>query len=412
MSVVIGLDRVRDHHFHEFLGQTVGLIVNQASVGRDYRHALELFHQAQQAATLRIGAIFGPEHGLYGHTQDNMIEWEGEPDPRTGAPVYSLYGRLRKPAPEWLAGLDRLVFDIPDIGSRYYTFVWTMAHAMEAAAEHGVPFTVFDRPNPIDGVTVEGPVLEPDFASFVGLYPVPTRHGLTAGELARYLRERYLPGLDLSVVEPLGWDREMYADQTGVPWVPPSPNMPTVETAMVYPGGCLLEATNLSEGRGTTRPFETFGAPWLDGWALADDLNAQGLEGVFFRPIVFEPTFNKHKGEVCQGCFLHVTDRHAFRPWRTYVAVIQACIRQTGLHDSSAVPRGSQFVAASGETHLKGFAWKQPPYEYVHDRMPIDILAGNAWLRPMIESSPLSEIEERADAESEAFEHWRLRAIT
>ena len=209
-----------------------------------------------------------------------------------------------------------------------------------------------------------------------------------------------------------GWQREMYFDATGLPWAMPSPNMPTVDTAVVYPGGCLLEATNLSEGRGTTRPFEIFGAPFLDSWNLADALNAAGLPGCRFRPLPFEPTFNKHARKICGGCCLHVTDRRSFEPVLAYVAIIQEAIRQTGLHDAAHLARGSQFEAASAETELPGFAWKLPPYEYVHDRRPIDILAGNDWLAPAIENlNSLENIRERFRAECEAFEPQRKEAL-
>lgn len=411
MSVQIGLDRLLASDASLLTGRTVGLILNHASVTHHFRHALDELLPYHRRGDFRIGAVFGPEHGLYGHTQDNMIEWEGQPDQRTGLIVHSLYGQERKPTAAMLEGLDTLVFDIPDIGSRYYTFVWTMALAMEAAAEHGLRFVVLDRPNPINGVTVEGPVLEPEFRSFVGWHAVPTRHARTAGEIAEWVRDHYLPGLDLTVVRCEGWDRSQYGDETGAPWVAPSPNMPTVDTAVVYPGGCLLEATNLSEGRGTTRPFETVGAPFLDGWKLADALNGLGLGGVYFRPVQFEPTFNKYAQQVCEGVFLHVTDRRAFRPVLATVAIMQECIRQTGLQDPSSLPTETVFQAASAECTLPGFAWKRGPYEYEFDRRPIDLLAGNRWLEPMIsELRPLGEIRDRMEAESMGWSSTAARS--
>ena len=254
--VLTGLDRLVAEDFARLRGPRLGLLVNQASVDRHYRHALDLM----LGAGLDLRALFGPQHGLWGHTQDNMVEWEG--GRFRGLALHSLYGAHREPTPAMLEGLDRVVIDVFDVGARYYTFVWSMALTIRACARAGVPVTVLDRPNPINGVDTEGPVLEEGYESFVGRFAgLPIRHGMTAGEIARWL------GFDgVEVVEVAGWDRSLYGDETGAPWAMPSPNMPTVDTAVVYPGGCLLEATNLSEGRGTTHPFETFGAPWLDGW--------------------------------------------------------------------------------------------------------------------------------------------------
>jgi len=405
MNVLSGLDVVVAEDLSRLRGQSIGLVTNQAAIDSQYRHILDIFIPFHQRGELNLAAVFGPEHGLFGHTQDNMIEWEGLPDPRTGVVVHSLYGEHRRPVKKMMAGVERFVIDLPDIGSRYYTFAWTMAHCLEAAVEFGVPVTILDRPNPIGGTITEGPVLEMPYSSFVGLYPVPTRHGLTLGEIARFVNEFHLGGaVDLEIIEAQGWDRAQYQDETGLPWAMPSPNMPSVQTAAVYPGGCLLEGTNLSEGRGTTRPFEIFGAPFLHGWKLAEALNRLELPGVIFRPLPFEPTFNKHARQLCEGCFVHVTDRRTFEPVLAYVAILQECLRQTGLHDSSSVTRPDVFQANSTETGLGGFAWKQPPYEYVNDRMPIDILAGNGWLRGDIENlTPLAEIRERFRTESTKF---------
>jgi uncharacterized protein YbbC (DUF1343 family) len=305
------------------------------------------------------------------------------------------------------------VIDLPDVGSRYYTFAWTMALCLKACEPLGIPVTVLDRPNPVGGEQVEGTLLRMGFDSFVGQYPVPTRHGMTIGEIARYLRASYFPSINLTVVNMQGWERGMYWEHTGLPWAMPSPNMPTVDTAIVYPGGCLLEATNLSEGRGTTRPFEIFGAPFLDSWRLTEALNKLSLPGCIFRPLPFEPTFNKHVKTICGGCQLHVTSRATFEPVLTYVAILQECIRQSGLHDASHLERDSQFIAASAETSLKGFAWKLPPYEYEHNRRPIDILAGNDWLEVAISGlMPLKEIRDRFQAECKEFEPLRRAAIS
>jgi uncharacterized protein YbbC (DUF1343 family) len=407
--VATGLDRLLARDLDALRGRSVGVVCNQATISAGCGHVLDLLLPAHRRGEFRIAAVFGPEHGLYGHTQDNMIEWEGEPDPRTGFVVHSLYGHRRKPAAEWLAGVELLVVDLPDIGSRYYTFAWTMAHCLEACAELGIPVLVLDRPNPIDGVHVEGPVLRPGFESFVGLHPVPTRHGMTLGEIARWLD---VPGLDLKVLTCEGWDRRMLFADTGLPWAMPSPNMPTPDTALVYPGGCLFEATNLSEGRGTTRPFEIVGAPWIDGWRWADDLHDRGLPGVRFRPLPFEPTFNKHRGRLCGGVALHVVDPDAFRPVLTAVAMLQEAIRQTGLRSTDGLPPETVFRAESGETTLDGFAWRRPPYEYEHGHAPIELLAGNDALRGWIdENRPLGEIAAAWEEEIAAFAPSRAAAL-
>jgi len=413
MRTATGLDRLVAEDFAPLHGKRIGLLCNQASVAHGYRHVLDLMLPYHRDGKFILQAVFGPQHGLFGHTQDNMIEWEGDADPRTGLTVRSLYGENRKPTPEMLEGIELFVVDIQDIGSRYYTFAWTMAHCIDACGELGIPVLVLDRPNPIDGLQVEGPMLRQGFESFVGLHPVPTRHGMTVGEIARYTRDAFYPNAELDVVMLEGWSRSDYFDDTDLPWAMPSPNMPTIETAVVYPGGCLLEATNLSEGRGTTRPFEIVGAPFLDGWKMADALNDHGLAGVAFRPIQFEPTFNKHAQKVCGGVFVHVTDRHAFEPVLAYVALLQEAVRQSGLHELPAeTPQDEQFRAGSAETGLPGFAWKHPPYEYVHDRMPMDVLAGDTWLREAIsEQRPLNEIRQRFLQECAEFEPVRKSCL-
>jgi uncharacterized protein YbbC (DUF1343 family) len=315
--------------------------------------------RALLAAGFDLRALFGPQHGARGEKQDNMIESEPYLDPSSGLPVHSLYGEVRKPTPEMLAGLDVLLFDLQDVGVRVYTFVWTMALAMEACAEAGVRFVVLDRPNPIGGVALEGPVLREGFESFVGLHPVPLRHGLTCGELARWLNDARGIGCDLEVVSCEGWRRRMQWEDTGLPWVLPSPNLPTPDSCRVYPGMVLLEGTNLSEGRGTTRPFELFGAPFVDPEGLVERLEGVLDPGVRIRPCHFEPTFQKHAGSVCGGGQIHVLDPEAFRPVRTAVAILSA-IR-----------------ALSGEE----LEWREPPYEYELEKPPIDILWGHDGLR-------------------------------
>ena len=363
-------------------GKNVGLVCNQATIAPDYRHILDHLLPLHQRGDFNLAAIFGPQHGIWGHTQDNMIEWEGYRDPKTELLFHSLYGEVREPTDAMMAGIEHLVIDLPDIGSRYYTFAWTMALCLKAATKLGIPVTILDRPNPLNGVQIEGPMLGPALASFVGLYPVPTRHGLTLGEMARYLAATEFPGAQVQVLECQGWDACDDFEQTGLTWAMPSPNMPTPETAYVYPGMCLLEATNVSEGRGTTRPFEMFGASWIDAVELCQHLNGLGLSGVYFRSIQFEPTFHKFAKEVCQGAFIHVTDRAVFKPVLMGVAILQHL-----------------FQRYSGQ-----FSWKEPPYEYVWDRDPIDILLGQYWLREAIEqSTDLGWIETKMEAEAHAF---------
>jgi len=379
--LLAGIDVVQRQGFEPLKGKRVGLLSNGGTIDRAYRYTADVFRQAHAEGVLTLAALFGPQHGMWGHTQDNMVEWEG--DGEAPIPVHSLYGKHREPTDAMLEGLDVLVVDIPDVGARYYTFIWTMALCLKACARKGIPVLVLDRPNPIGGVQVEGPVLHPHYTSFVGLYPLPTRHGMTSGEVARRLVEDHFGACELAVLPVEGWDRAAYLDETDYPWAMPSPNMPTVHTAAVYPGMCLVEATNLSEGRGTTRPFETFGAPWLDGWRLAASLNQRGLPGVVFRPVEFQPTFQKHGGQVCQGCFLHVVDRRTFEPVLAAVVALQEAWRQNPTK----------------------FGWGDPPYEYVWDKRPIDILAGNGWLRAAIElGTSTKEVRERFQSEVEA---WR-----
>ena len=341
-------------------GARVGVVSNPASVNRDFRHIADGI-AAYPGATL--AALFGPQHGFHAGAQDNMVETGHARHPRLGVPVYSLYSDTREPSSAMLDGIDLLVIDLQDVGTRVYTYVWTMANCLRAAARDGVRVIVCDRPNPIGGEAVEGPVLEPAFASFVGQLPIPLRHGMTIGELARLFNEDFGIGADLQVIGMEGWSRSMYHDETGAPWVIPSPNLPTLDSAIVYAGMVLLEGTMLSEGRGTTRPFELAGAPGIEPEALADRVNALDLPGVHARAATFEPTFQKHAGAVCGGCQLHVTERRAFRPVRTAVALIAAC--RDALGDR--------------------FRWREPPYEYETDKMPIDILAGSDTLRRDIE---------------------------
>jgi uncharacterized protein YbbC (DUF1343 family) len=363
------------------------MIVHPASVCADLSFSSDYLIRAG----FRIEALFGPQHGARGEKQDNMIESDSYVDPVSGLPVHSLYGEVRKPTPKMLDGLDVVLFDLQDVGVRVYTFVWTMALAMEACAEAGLPFVVLDRPNPVGGLTREGQTLRSGYESFVGLHPIPLRHGLTAGELARWLEAERGIDCDLDVVRCDGWSRGMSWADTGLPWVQPSPNLPTPDSCDVYPGMVLLEGTNLSEGRGTTRPFELFGAPWIEPQSFAAEVAGELGPGVVLRPGYFEPTFQKHAGVMCGGGQLHVTDRDALRSVRTAVALLSACRRHAP----------------------DDFAWRDPPYEYEEVLPPIDILWGSDALRAGIDSgASVDSIMDGAESDLAAFdasvEPWLL----
>jgi uncharacterized protein YbbC (DUF1343 family) len=363
-------------------GLRVGIVCNHASVGPQYAHIIDRLAAADQ---VRLAAIFGPQHGFRSDVQDNMIETPHREDRHYRVPLYSLYSETREPTSAMLQGLDVLVIDLQDVGARIYTYIYTMANCLRAAGRHGVPVIVCDRPNPIGG-SVEGAVLAPGYESFVGLYPIPMRHGMTIGELARFFNAAFELGADLTVSPMDGWQRQMYADQTDLCWVMPSPNMPTVDTAVVYPGTVLFEGTMLSEGRGTTRPFELVGAPWIDAEGFAAAMNALSLPGVHFRPAAFEPTFQKHAKTACGGCQIHVTDRAIFRPVLT----------------------GAALIATFHRFDPDRFGWRQPPYEYEHHKLPIDILAGSDAFRLQVESStPIAEIAASWHADEQAFETRR-----
>jgi uncharacterized protein YbbC (DUF1343 family) len=336
------------------------VVCNPASVDHGFRHITD---RLAALPGVELGAIFGPQHGFHSDVQENMIETGHGVDGRRRVPVYSLYSETREPTAEMLAGLDILVLDLQDVGTRIYTYIYTMANCLVAARRHGVKVVVCDRPNPIGGVQVEGPMLLPGWESFVGQYPIPMRHGMTIGELARLFNEHFGIGADLHVEPMTGWRRDFFHDDAGAPWVMPSPNLPTLDTAIVYPGTVLFEGTNVSEGRGTTRPFELVGSPGVDADRLAESLNRRGLPGVHFRAAHFEPTFHKHAGQRCGGCQIHVLDRRVFRPVLTGVAIL----------------------AAIRSLDADGFCWRPPPYEYEHDKLPIDILAGSSDLRDQLE---------------------------
>jgi len=359
MSVRLGSERLLDSGRLD--DARVGVVCNPASVDGQLGHVADRLAAHPRA---RLAAIFGPQHGYRSDAQENMIETGHARDEARRVPIYSLYSETREPTADMLRDLDVLVIDLQDVGTRIYTYIYTMANCLAAARKHGVKAIVCDRPNPIGGAAVEGPVLVSGFESFVGQYPIPMRHGMTIGELARLFNDHFGLGADLEVVTMEGWRRDIYADATGLPWVLPSPNIPTVDSAVVYPGTVLFEGTSASEGRGTTRPFEIVGAPWVaSAERFADGMNRLDLPGVRFRPAVFEPTFHKHAGERCGGCQIHVLDRARF----------------------PAVETGVALIAAFRDAGPDRFAWRDPPYEYEREKRPFDILAGSAELREQIE---------------------------
>ncbi|MEW6363050.1 MAG: DUF1343 domain-containing protein [Acidobacteriota bacterium] len=382
-TVESGLDMAVRRRRKRFRDVRIGLIAHQASVDCTLRHAVTCF----ESIGARLVAIFAPEHGVAGTEQDLRPVSR---DTLGGHTVHSLYGEHLGPTPEMLDGIDLMVFDLQDIGSRYYTFISTMFHTYRACTEAGIELMVLDRPNPIGGISVEGNVVEPTHLSYVGIHPMPARHGMTVGELASMMRqERSIRG-KLEIVAMRGWRRRLWYDQIRLQWVMPSPNMPALDTATVYPGMCLIEGTNLSEGRGTTRPFELFGAPWLDQHRMRCLLREARLPGVVFREAQFKPTFNKYAGQVCRGFQIHVTDRERFKPYLTGIAVLRAALA----------------------LHRADFAWRPPPYEFETQKLPIDILLGSTHIRRRIEAErPLREIEATWQCDLSAFRRRRRRFL-
>ncbi|MCE5194252.1 MAG: DUF1343 domain-containing protein [Nitrospiraceae bacterium] len=381
--VKTGADLFEKHWPAELKNLRSGLLVHPASVNNKLEHTTNLFLKTKKT---KLTVLFGPQHGVRGETQDNMIEWQGFKDNVTGLPVYSLYSQTRKPDSSMLKDIDIMIVDIQDIGSRYYTFIWTMELCMQACLESGKSIVVLDRPNPISGALFEGPVLDPSYSSFVGQRPLPVRHGMTVAEIANYLKDKFYPSLDLKIIKTQGWKRKMWFDDTMLPWVMPSPNIPTLDAATVYPGMCLLEGTNLSEGRGTTRPFEIFGAPFIDPEKIVKKIKEHKLNGVVFRPVYFQPTFQKFSGELCGGAQIHVIDRNKFKPFKTGVAVLKSIM----------------------ELYRDKFEWKQPPYEYEAVKPPIDILAGTDILRKSLEKNEsLKNMEEWWKEQSREFQKTR-----
>jgi uncharacterized protein YbbC (DUF1343 family) len=371
MSPIVrtGIDLIEKRWPAKFRPANIGLLLHPASITRNFSHSADTCLRSKK---FKVSALFGPQHGIRGETQDNMIEWNSFRDRKTGVPVYSLYGKTRKPLPEMLRDIDIMVIDLQDVGARYYTFIWTMALVMEACEEQNKAVVILDRPNPINGKAIEGPVLNQKYSSFVGLRRLPIRHGMTMGEIGLYFKDAFFNKLSFDIIAMQGWKRDMWYNNTGLPWVLPSPNMPTLTTATVYPGMCLLEGTNISEGRGTTRPFEIFGAPFIDAEVFAKKIKDIRLPGVIFRPLHFLPTYQKHAGKLCGGAQIHVTDRERFKPFKTAAAILKTVY----------------------DLYPGKFRWNRPPYEYEMKLLPIDILAGTDRFRKDIEqSAPLESME-------------------
>jgi len=365
---------------HEIKGKRVGVLCHAPSITPDFKHITEHFHNS---AEFTLTSVFGPQHGLYGQTQDNMIEWKDQLHPLYRIPVFSLYGEHRKPTPEMLSKIDVLIVDLQDVGARLYTYVWTVKLCMEACQESGIPVWILDRPNPIAPIWYDGPVLKEDYFTFVGGASVPLCHRMTIAEIAICLKSKYYPGCRLNIIKMENWRRTLMYDQTGLSWVLPSPNMPSLKTAVVYPGMVLFEALNVSEGRGTTIPFELFGAPFIDPWNLLKNLEDRKIAGCKFRIHNFIPTFNKYSEKNCNGIQIHITDVKLFHPVATALEIIDAII--------STSPDGA-------------LVFNDPPYEYEHRLIPFDILSGDDLMRKtLISGSPLTLERERWKEETELF---------
>lgn len=357
MTVKLSIDNLSEKWPTSLKDKKVGALLHPASVGADLKHSIEKI-KALDGKIFNLTTLFGPQHGIEGHTQDNMIEWESKETSEYGVPVYSLYGENRKPTLEMFENLDVLIVDLQDVGARYYTFIWSMYLCMEAAQEQNKTIVVLDRPNPI-GNKIEGPILELDHASFVGLHSIPVRHGKTIGQLAKQFKKECFPKLDLYVLEMENYNPEMFFNETGLPWVFPSPNMPTLETAVIYPGMCLLEATNVSEGRGTTKPFELFGAPFIDSKKFCQHMNSLNLPGVYFREAHFQPSFHKWQNEFCNGAQIHILNQKKCEPFQMGIEILKFLFN----------------------TYPNDFKWRTKAYEYEYEKLAIDILLGNGWFR-------------------------------
>ena len=386
-KVKLGIEKLLEHSPQWLKEKRIGLLTNQASVDSHLHHTADLLLQSYPNS---IKALFGPQHGIRGEKQDNMVESDDFIHPRFNLPVFSLYGATRIPTREMLEQIDTLIIDLKDVGTRVYTFISTMAYCLEAAKQYGKKVVVLDRPNPIGGDKLEGNLLKDEFRSFVGVYPLPMRHGLTMGELALLFNQHYKIGCELEIITMEGWNRSMLFNETGLHWIPPSPNMPTPATAMVYPGQVILEGTNLSEGRGTTSPFELFGAPFIDPHKLKKKVDNRKLPGIHLREVFSQPTFSKWQNEVCGGLHIHVTDARTYKPYITTLAIIQDIIALYPDH----------------------FCWRPPPYEYEKEKMPVDIITGDKCIREGIERQrEIADLEKSWQKELQDFREITQRFL-
>jgi uncharacterized protein YbbC (DUF1343 family) len=378
--IITGLESILNEFPAKLKGKKIGILCHAASVTRDFKHISDIFFNRNDC---KLAALFGPQHGIHGQTQDNMIEWHSQRHPIFDIPLYSLYGKDRKPTPEMLNGIDALLIDLQDVGARLYTYIWTVKLCMEACSEAGIPVWLLDRPNPIGRLPLDGPILKKEYFTFVGGASIPLCHRMTIGEIALLIKENYYPACDLNVVRMKNWNRSSLFSDTGLPWVLPSPNIPTIQTALVYPGTVLIEALNLSEGRGTTIPFELFGAPFINTERLKKNLDSRHIEGCAFRPHDFIPTFHKFSGELCYGFQIHITDIYRFKPVVSALELFDAIIETTE-------PDALKF--------------KLPPYEYEYKLMPFDILSGDSGMRESLISRNNIRVEkERWSHEIEEF---------
>ncbi len=381
--VQTGIDRIREGHWKRLRGYRLGLLSNQASLDSRLNPAREVISELLPG---QLKALFGPQHGFGGEDQDNMVETDHSYDKELRIPIFSLYADRREPHPHMLEMIDVLIVDLQDVGARVYTFSSTLLNCLKAAAKEGKKVLVLDRPNPLGGAVVEGNLLQPELYSFVGPYSLPMRHGLTMGEMAGIYNEVFDLNCDLEIITMNGWHREMLWFETGLRWIMPSPNMPFPQTAVVYPGQVIWEGTNLSEGRGTCRPFEIFGAPYLDTSAIKRTLEPEATRGCHLQEFSFRPTFQKWQGELCHGFMIHVLDPHVYQPYFTSIALLKAAL----------------------EIHPEGLEWKAPPYEYEYKKKPIDLILGDSSLRRELKSGAhLSLIKEKWERELGYFIQWR-----
>ncbi|MDK8182426.1 DUF1343 domain-containing protein [Paenibacillus sp. UMB4589-SE434] len=347
MGLKLGVEVFLQQYAEQYRGKRIGLVTNLTGVNHKLIPTIDIFHQHEH---LHVTALYGPEHGIRGDAKEGEAV-SSSIDKVTGLPVHSLYGETRKPTPEMLRDIDVILFDLQDIGSRYYTYIYTMAYVMEACGELGIPFVVLDRPNPINGITLEGNLVTEECRSFVGLYPIPVRHGLTIGELAQLFVDQFGVRCELTVIPMQGWSRQMHFDETGLLWVPPSPNASGIDMALLYPGTCLIEGTNLSEGRGTAKPFEVVGAPFMDGYSLARILNERQMPGVIARPVSFVPNYQKYNGERCEGVQLHVTDRKVLRAFSVGLQLLETIAAM--YPESFQYKEAEHFDQLAGDRKLK-----------------------------------------------------------